>query len=1303
MYSSGGAQTYFAYQGDGADHNLLKVKLDCNCPGCCDIEVIGPTRQWRSALTMGPDGRLYGIDEENDLYLIDTLTGASTLYFHLPDNLTTCLGLVTTGGGVFYSMIEQNPSEADTLITINVPAGTVTKSGRLNYRGYGDLTVYNGEIYYLSNVDAPAHLIKIVKLNIAFPDQSTFLMLLYPQIRGPGLSSTRICHTMIGSDLEMQDELFLINTADGTMYSHCDVTGIHGLTSMQEFLPPTICTELDLDCDDSSLATNNDYMSNEINCHEHLAPISDQDVTLFYDSEITEMRVFLTGMIPDGNNESLELIGGTSVGVDVIGEGTQMIRLLDNGLGSADDYKYLLNRIFYQNVSEYPTGGERTVEVQFTTASGTISSTGIAFIPVVEIPKHPVNLGPDLVLCQGEDVTFDSGSPGASHEWSTGQNQQILNVHTPGIYSVTVTGGVLCPNQDTIKLDYKPNITVSLTGDDQLCDAGTASLEIQGSPPFSLDMTLTATPGTSTLVENVAGIEVVPVTLTSTTTFVISNVTSGIESCIEVLDSVHTIYLYHSYELVTKDTICDGDSVLIGTSYKKVSGIYDESYVTNHGCDSFITTALTVLPVIKIFQDAVTCNAANAGMVVTYLPSAGGCDTVVTTTTSYVPADTTSLSVFSCKRAEEGVVMQALTNQQGCDSLLITTTTWVPPTDTTFLIQSACDISMTGVFQQYLSAVDGCDSLTITSVTLAALDTTFQFSSSCDPAMIGVHQQLLQGNDGCDSLVITTTIAGIPDTTLAFSTSCDQASLGVFETHYMNQALCDSLVILTVTFSAHDSTFITSSTCDPAEVGIFISEYVNRFGCDSIVTQTVVLSPPDSTFIHSTTCIQSEVGVFTTALVNQAGCDSIIIETVTLLTSDATFITSTTCHSSEVGVFTTILQNQNGCDSIVTLTVSLVPSDTTLLTVMTCHSVEVGTTESLFIGQDGCDSLVIESTQLYLLPYLNVESLHDYHGYDISCSGGDDGGAVALIFAIAPYMFEWSTFDNTQSVTGLASGNYTVTLTDGNGCMESGEITLFEPSILRLAFEISEPGCFDSALGSIHVMATGGVAPYTYSLDGVNFQSSSEFNHLQNGIYMITLLDANHCMASEIISIHVPLSIQVDLGDDQVISIGDSATIEAVVNVPFDSIAGIQWNGSDMFDCPECLTHIVAPVITTAYTITVISADGCEARDSVNVILSKNHELYIPNVFSPNGDGINDLLAINAGRGVKEISSFLIFDRWGNLVFQINHILPNDPNVWWDGRFNGELLNPGVFTYKMEVKYSDASFEVRYGDITLLR
>jgi gliding motility-associated-like protein len=331
---------------------------------------------------------------------------------------------------------------------------------------------------------------------------------------------------------------------------------------------------------------------------------------------------------------------------------------------------------------------------------------------------------------------------------------------------------------------------------------------------------------------------------------------------------------------------------------------------------------------------------------------------------------------------------------------------------------------------------------------------------------------------------------------------------------------------------------------------------------------------------------------------------------------------------------------------------------------------------------------------------VTLESLYDYNGFDISCEGGEDGGITTSAVGLSPFTYSWSTGSTDDMITGLSAGSYELTITNYAGCEEIREITLTEPSALVLAFSISEPGCFENALGSIEVTVSGGVPPYTYSLDGNNFQTGPQFNNLADGIYQITALDANDCETKEIISIHVPLSVMVQLNDDQVITLGDSATLQAVINLPFDSIANVQWTGIDSIDCPNCLTQIVAPIITTAYSISVTSVDGCADSDTSTVFISTDHNFYIPNIFSPNGDGINDVLTIGVSDDVEEIVAFSIFDRWGNLVFEKNN---NQLVVEWDGRFNGKTLNPGVFTYLAQVKYNDGLLEKRYGDITLLR
>jgi len=185
--------------------------------------------------------------------------------------------------------------------------------------------------------------------------------------------------------------------------------------------------------------------------------------------------------------------------------------------------------------------------------------------------------------------------------------------------------------------------------------------------------------------------------------------------------------------------------------------------------------------------------------------------------------------------------------------------------------------------------------------------------------------------------------------------------------------------------------------------------------------------------------------------------------------------------------------------------------------------------------------------------------------------------------------------------------------------------------------------------------------------------------------------------------INVSIDINVDLGDDQIIMPGDTSTIEALVNVPYDSLASITWIGLMNPNCPTCLTQFVAPIITTAYTVSVSNAQGCSDLDSMIVFVQRNIDIYVPNLFSPNDDGINDRLLISAGADVEEIESFTIFDRWGNMIYLNEHFLPNDPGEAWDGKRKGVTLNPGVYAFRMIAHFSDGRSEVRYGDITLMR
>ena len=112
---------------------------------------------------------------------------------------------------------------------------------------------------------------------------------------------------------------------------------------------------------------------------------------------------------------------------------------------------------------------------------------------------------------------------------------------------------------------------------------------------------------------------------------------------------------------------------------------------------------------------------------------------------------------------------------------------------------------------------------------------------------------------------------------------------------------------------------------------------------------------------------------------------------------------------------------------------------------------------------------------------------------------------------------------------------------------------------------------------------------------------------------------------------------------------------------------------------------------------------GCEAMDALNLSVDKNFDIYVPNVFSPNGDDINDLVTVYAGDQVRRIVEFEIFDRWGEKVFSNLDFYPNVEEEGWDGRFRNQMMQPAVFVYWVRVELIDGSKHIISGDITLVR
>ncbi|TAK43315.1 MAG: hypothetical protein EPO28_06070, partial [Saprospiraceae bacterium] len=298
--------------------------------------------------------------------------------------------------------------------------------------------------------------------------------------------------------------------------------------------------------------------------------------------------------------------------------------------------------------------------------------------------------------------------------------------------------------------------------------------------------------------------------------------------------------------------------------------------------------------------------------------------------------------------------------------------------------------------------------------------------------------------------------------------------------------------------------------------------------------------------------------------------------------------------------------------------------------------------------------------------------------------------------------------DSTALVTQTnAPGWYYLTVQFlANGCTATDSAEVIATAIPITGAEITteSPNCKNPD-GFIRIDSViGGDPPFFYSLNGGIFITWPQFSYLDPGSYQIAIEDLNGCNWETALALDFPGEILVNLGEDQHIRLGESAKIEALLSFSPGQLGAIIWqNLPDSAACPTCLEQVVTPNETTVYWVTAVDTNGCKAEDKVTIWVDEEAPFFVPNAFSPNGDGNNDRLILFAGGEVAVVRTFRIFNRWGDLVFIAENFPPNDPAFGWDGNFDGRPMNSAVFVWMAEVEYLDGLREVVYGDVTLMR
>lgn len=319
----------------------------------------------------------------------------------------------------------------------------------------------------------------------------------------------------------------------------------------------------------------------------------------------------------------------------------------------------------------------------------------------------------------------------------------------------------------------------------------------------------------------------------------------------------------------------------------------------------------------------------------------------------------------------------------------------------------------------------------------------------------------------------------------------------------------------------------------------------------------------------------------------------------------------------------------------------------------------------------------------------------------VSCSTLS-GAIDILISPSGVYSYVWSNGATTEDLTSLSPGLYGVTVTDNFNCSTTESFIIKNMSVLPLISGIiTHPSCGEE---NGHIDLTV-VPANSYQFFWSTGDTSEDLELITSGVYSVTVVDVNGCSTSSLFNLLEPGAIDVVIDANITGLNNEMVTLTLQLNVPISTIDTIVWSPTALFNCPQllCLEQTLLLTGQIDVMVIVIDTNGCMGQANILLDIDREYKVYAPNVFTPNGDGNNDMFTIYSNTEVEEVVRLEIFDRWGNCVF-INKIFPpNEPGYGWNGIFKGNMMNPAVFAYQAIVRFSNGKEHSIKGDITLLR
>lgn len=285
-------------------------------------------------------------------------------------------------------------------------------------------------------------------------------------------------------------------------------------------------------------------------------------------------------------------------------------------------------------------------------------------------------------------------------------------------------------------------------------------------------------------------------------------------------------------------------------------------------------------------------------------------------------------------------------------------------------------------------------------------------------------------------------------------------------------------------------------------------------------------------------------------------------------------------------------------------------------------------------------------------------------------------------------------------------GVYQLIVRNAFGCTAIDEVEVIQNAERPIVESVisRDIRCYGLGDGGIVIEAiTGGLPPYLSSLNGGAFIATQQYSNLKAGAYELVVIDSKGCISDlVVVNVQEPLPLEVNLGPDVFLSLGDSLSVAATVS-PEDAVLNlIEWD--PLFDPTGAGTLLQGWSPTRPSSIDILIRDtmGCTAQDRLLIFVDTRRHVYVPNIFDPLSSE-SGIVTVYGGNDVALVESFQIFDRWGDLVFEQKDFLPSDESKGWDGQFGSKLAEPAVYVWKAVVLFKDGFKELISGDVTLLR